>query len=188
MMRFLFVSDDDFNIPEVDARVFVDGSPSALVVAHEALSVLQDWTAESVEAALRGALINGLGLKPRQVFGSVRVAVTGRRVSPPLFESMRLLRRERSLARIASARDRALPVRNSWPLVGAFCAGAIFKREPLVGVECLRSPRSFKVAAVKNCCAPGVRVVCRAPSGRIERGSSVALTRAIVGMPCLTFQ
>jgi glutamyl-tRNA synthetase len=50
--------------------------------------------------ALRGALIDGLGLKPRVAFGPVRTAVSGRRVSPPLFESMQILGKVDSLARI----------------------------------------------------------------------------------------
>ena len=49
------------------------------------------------------ALIEGLGLKPRLAFGPVRVAVTGSRISPPLFESLELLGRERSLARLRAA-------------------------------------------------------------------------------------
>ncbi len=40
-------------------------------------------------------------LKPRHAFGPVRVAVTGRRISPPLFESLELLGRERSLSRLS---------------------------------------------------------------------------------------
>ena len=60
-------------------------------------------TAASIEAALRSALIEGLGLKPKLAFGPVRVAVTGRRVSPPLFESIELLGRERTLARVDAA-------------------------------------------------------------------------------------
>ena len=51
-------------------------------------------------AALRAALIDGLGLKPRQAFGPVRVAVTGRKVSPPLFESLEILGRDSALARL----------------------------------------------------------------------------------------
>jgi len=58
-----------------------------------------------IEAVLRGALVDGLGLKPRNAFGPVRVAITGRRVSPPLFESMELLGRERSLTRLRSAQE-----------------------------------------------------------------------------------
>ena len=57
----------------------------------------------AIEAALRAALVDGLGLKPKLAFGPVRVAVTGRRVSPPLFESLELLGRERSLARLRAA-------------------------------------------------------------------------------------
>ena len=57
-------------------------------------------TTEAIEAALRSALIEGLGLKPKIAFGPVRVAVSGRRISPPLFESLELLGRESSLARL----------------------------------------------------------------------------------------
>ena len=71
--------------------------------AREALGSLEEWTTEAIEAALRGALIEELGLKPRNAFGAVRVAITGRRISPPLFESMELLGRERSLARLDGA-------------------------------------------------------------------------------------
>ena len=56
-----------------------------------------------IEERLRAALIDGLGLKPRVAFGPVRIAVTGSRVSPPLFESMELLGRDRSLARLRDA-------------------------------------------------------------------------------------
>jgi glutamyl-tRNA synthetase len=52
---------------------------------------------------LRAALVEGLGLKPRKAFGPIRVAITGRAVSPPLFESMQILGRERSLARLRAA-------------------------------------------------------------------------------------
>jgi len=60
-------------------------------------------TAE-IESALRAALVDGLGLKPRLAFTPLRVAVTGRRISPPLFESMELLGRASTVARIAALR------------------------------------------------------------------------------------
>ena len=65
----------------------------------------EPWTAEAIHAALTAALVEptGLGLKPRVAFAPVRVAVTGRRVSPPLYESIELLGRERTLARLAHA-------------------------------------------------------------------------------------
>jgi glutamyl-tRNA synthetase len=71
--------------------------------AYDALAGLHTWSTAAIEEALRVALIEGLELKPRVAFGPVRVAVTGRRISPPLFESMELLGRDRSLARLRSA-------------------------------------------------------------------------------------
>jgi glutamyl-tRNA synthetase len=60
------------------------------------------WTHDGIEAVLRTALIEEMGLKPRIAFSAVRIAVTGSHISPPLFESMELLGREVSLARIKS--------------------------------------------------------------------------------------
>jgi glutamyl-tRNA synthetase len=73
--------------------------------AHDALASLDSWETEAIDNALRQALVEELGLKPRNAFGPVRVAVTGRRISPPLFESLELLGRERSLARLSSAQE-----------------------------------------------------------------------------------
>ena len=60
------------------------------------------------QAALKGALIEGLALKPRKAFGPIRVAATGTTISPPLFESLELLGRDRSLRRLRAARDGAV--------------------------------------------------------------------------------
>jgi glutamyl-tRNA synthetase len=75
-----------------------------LDAATRALTGLEDWTTPALEAALKKALVEDLGRKPRQAFGPVRVAVSGRTVSPPLYESIELLGRERTLARLAAAR------------------------------------------------------------------------------------
>jgi glutamyl-tRNA synthetase len=75
-----------------------------LDAATAALRDLADWSTEAIEVALKSALVDGLGRKPRQAFGPVRVAVSGRTVSPPLFESIELLGRERTLGRLAAAR------------------------------------------------------------------------------------
>jgi len=64
---------------------------------------LQQWTHDAIEAALRTALLESMGLKPRVAFGPVRIAVTGSHISPPLFESMELLGKERSIARLQAA-------------------------------------------------------------------------------------
>ena len=84
-------------------RVLTDDARPALKAAHEALTTLESFTHIEIEAALRAALVEGLGLKPKVAFGPVRVAVSGRRISPPLFESIELLGRDRTLARLAAA-------------------------------------------------------------------------------------
>jgi glutamyl-tRNA synthetase len=70
--------------------------------AHEALSEVEPWEAQAVEEALR-ALAERLGQKPRVAFQAIRLAVTGSKVSPGLFESLELLGRDESLSRLATA-------------------------------------------------------------------------------------
>ena len=105
MVGFLFAGEPGCKPFEVDpddaAKVLDDQGVATLEAARSSLESLESWTTEDIEFALRRALIDGLGLKPRLAFGPVRVAITGRRVSPPLFESMELLGRERSLERLA---------------------------------------------------------------------------------------
>ena len=105
MLAFLFRR-EMFTRDAVDVESVLTSDAAAVIdAALPALESLSDWTAESVEAALRSALIDGLGLQPKVAFTAVRVAVTGRRVSPPLFESMVLLGRQDSLERLSSARS-----------------------------------------------------------------------------------
>ena len=78
-----------------------------LEAALVALADVGDWTTENVEAALKVALLDTLELKPRKAFGPIRVAVTGASISPPLFESMALLGRDRSIGRLRAGRDHA---------------------------------------------------------------------------------
>ncbi|BBZ45095.1 glutamate--tRNA ligase [Mycobacterium parmense] len=81
-----------------------DGAP-VLDAALAALDGVTDWTAAGVEAALKTALIDDLALKPRKAFGPIRVAATGTTISPPLFESLELLGRDRSMQRLRAARE-----------------------------------------------------------------------------------
>jgi glutamyl-tRNA synthetase len=74
----------------------------ALRAAHAHLAALEIWSESHLEETLR-ALAEELGLKAGQLFGAIRVAVTGRTVAPPLFETLAALGQERSLARIAAA-------------------------------------------------------------------------------------
>jgi glutamyl-tRNA synthetase len=83
-------------------RGLLDGSAPLLAQAREVLAELQPFEAERIEAELR-RLAEGLGLKPREAFQPIRVAVTGSTVSPGLFESIELLGREETLARLEAA-------------------------------------------------------------------------------------
>jgi glutamyl-tRNA synthetase len=108
MLGFLLRSDEE-HVVEEDAVAAL--RPEAAKVLDVALSVLdgvppESWRAAMLEAALRSAIVEGLGIKPKFAFTPLRTAVTGRRVSPPLFESMEILERESSLVRLRSLRDR----------------------------------------------------------------------------------
>ena len=101
MLRFLLGPDADFEVDPVAAdRQLGDPGQAVLVAALPALEALPTWSSAAIEEALKAALVDGLAQKPRNAYGPVRVAITGRTVSPPLFESMQLLGRERSLARL----------------------------------------------------------------------------------------
>jgi glutamyl-tRNA synthetase len=106
MVRFLFQSEEDF-APEPDSAAKALGADAQPVLdaSIAALEALPEWSTPAIEEALKAALIDGMGLKPRKAFAPVRVAVTGRTVSPPLYESMELLGRERTLTRMRRARN-----------------------------------------------------------------------------------
>ncbi|NYE94649.1 glutamyl-tRNA synthetase [Psychromicrobium silvestre] len=106
MLRFLFVADDDVAPAEDALKGLPENLGEVLDAAIAAVEPLSEWTAEAIQLALRTALVDGLGVKPRLAFGPVRTAISGRRISPPLFESMVILGKESSLARIRSFRDR----------------------------------------------------------------------------------
>jgi glutamyl-tRNA synthetase len=105
-VRFLF--DDAVEIDE-GARAKVlekEGAGRSLDACADGVATLEPWEAEAIEESLR-ALPEALGLKPKVVFQAVRVAVTGSTVSPPLFESLALLGKEKTLARLHAARPLA---------------------------------------------------------------------------------
>jgi glutamyl-tRNA synthetase len=104
-----FFNDDEYTIdPKAAAKELGADAGAVLDAAVAALDGLADWTVADIEAALKAALVEALGLKPRKAFGPIRVAITGSLVSPPLFESMELLGRERSLQRLREARGEAI--------------------------------------------------------------------------------
>ncbi len=103
MVEFLFVDKVTIDEATRDKVLAKEGAGRSLDVALEALEALPDFQPETIEAALR-TIPEVTGVKPKIAFQAVRVAVTGTAVSPPLFESMALLGKERSLARIIAAR------------------------------------------------------------------------------------
>jgi glutamyl-tRNA synthetase len=104
LLRFLLISEPEFTIDgAAAAKQLGEAGQAVLAVAIPALEAVSDWTHEAIETTLRAALVDGLGLKPRNAFAPVRVAITGRTVSPPLFESMEILGRGRTLARLHAA-------------------------------------------------------------------------------------
>ncbi|MCD1145628.1 glutamate--tRNA ligase [Kocuria sp. LUK] len=100
LLSFLFAGDDGIEIADDARKQLKDSAGEVLRAALAALEPLTEWTAPALETALREAIVDGLGIKPRLAFGPVRTAVSGRRISPPLFESMEILGRESSLTRL----------------------------------------------------------------------------------------
>jgi glutamyl-tRNA synthetase len=99
MLGFLFVDQVQYDEGDVASVLGEDGR-GVVAAARDALGAVSGWTTDAIDAALRAKLVEELGLKPRNAFGPVRVAITGRRISPPLFESLELLGRDTSLARL----------------------------------------------------------------------------------------
>ncbi|MBL3687698.1 glutamate--tRNA ligase [Leucobacter zeae] len=104
MLGFLFIQSDALVYEEDALKSLKDDAPQVLAAGISALEEIgeQNWFTETIQGALQTALIDGLGLKPRLAFGPLRVAASGRRVSPPLFESFELLGRDETLARLSA--------------------------------------------------------------------------------------
>ena len=107
LLKFLYVAEADFTLDEAAAakNLGPDAAPvlDATIAAADGVA---EWGAAALEEALKAALIDELGLKPRKAFAPVRVALTGSHISPPLYESMELLGRDVSLTRLRAARAR----------------------------------------------------------------------------------
>ncbi|AHH20457.1 glutamate--tRNA ligase [Nocardia nova SH22a] len=104
LLKFLFVPAEEFAVDEAAAQKNL--GPDAVPVLQSAVTALDgvaEWTPLALEEALKKALVDDLGLKPRKAFGPVRVAVTGSHISPPLYESLELLGRERTMTRLRAA-------------------------------------------------------------------------------------
>jgi glutamyl-tRNA synthetase len=86
----------------IQKKMTAEQALQVLAISQQALSDLPAFDEASIEEALRAAS-DASGLKPRQFFGTLRVATTGKKVAPPLFGSLAILGREKVLARLAQA-------------------------------------------------------------------------------------
>ncbi|MCR4426821.1 MAG: glutamate--tRNA ligase [Firmicutes bacterium] len=103
-LGFFFVEDIDIDPNAFGTKANLPRAEIARMVraSADALSGIGEWTHESIETALR-ATAESSGWKAGELLMQVRIAITGRRVTPPLFESLVVLGRERSLARLRAA-------------------------------------------------------------------------------------
>lgn len=103
MLSFLLVPQEQFVVDAADLEVLGADAAPTLAAAREVLVDLPNWHTDAIHEALRAALVEGLALKPKLAFTPLRVAITGRRISPPLFESMEILGKSVCLARLERA-------------------------------------------------------------------------------------
>lgn len=102
MLGFLFQSLDQLHFEDEALAGLPENSKQIALAASEALKSLETFNTENIQATLNQALVETLGEKPRNAFGPIRVAVSGRRVTPPLFECMEIMGKAESLARLES--------------------------------------------------------------------------------------
>jgi glutamyl-tRNA synthetase len=106
LIDFAFVDDLDYDPALlIGKNLTVEQSRAALATVRDVLATLPTFDEDALDARLR-ALADELGLKAGQLFGIIRIAVTGKAVAPPLFGTLRTLGRERCLARIDRALER----------------------------------------------------------------------------------
>ncbi|WRS29280.1 glutamate--tRNA ligase [Actinomycetaceae bacterium MB13-C1-2] len=108
MLGFFFVSDEEVVLEEDAMKTLRPESEQILAQTIEVLTAIpeQDFTAERVQQSLRDSLVEEMGVKPRLAFTPARVAISGRRVSPPLFESMEILGKGSSIRRLERLAER----------------------------------------------------------------------------------
>lgn len=100
MLRFLFQDAADIEYQADAMKQLKADAPTVVTESIKVLAGLDNWSTDAIHTALQEALVDTLGIKPRLAFGPIRTAVSGRRVSPPLFESLEILGKDESLARL----------------------------------------------------------------------------------------
>jgi glutamyl-tRNA synthetase len=104
MLGFFFVGNSELVVEDEARSKLPENAGEILDAAISVLSGLDDFSAAAQQEALSAELVDRMEIKPRNAFGPLRVAISGRLVSPPLFESMEILGRENSLARMHALR------------------------------------------------------------------------------------
>jgi len=102
LLAFLFTATPDLTIADEARASLPENYAEVLAAGVAALEGVSDWSTENIQNALQTALVDTMGLKPRVAFGPLRVAISGQRISPPLFESMEILGRDDVLVRLRS--------------------------------------------------------------------------------------
>lgn len=107
LLGFLFTTDADLVIEDGARSALRDTAPGVLGAALEVLEEIpeSEFLTDRLQEVLRAKIVDEMEIKPRFAFGPLRTALSGRRVSPPLFESMEILGKESTLARLKSLRD-----------------------------------------------------------------------------------
>lgn len=116
LVQPFYVEDEDLEISDDARKDLKDNAKDVLAAAITALEPISgslgtplgdgvEWTAQRIEHELRAAIVDGLGVKPRLAFGPLRTAVSGQKISPPLFESMEILGKASTMARLKLLHD-----------------------------------------------------------------------------------
>jgi len=100
MLSFLFVTSKEIVIEEDAKKALPENAKAIVASALEALQGLETFTTDNIHDLMNQVLVESMGEKPRNAFGPLRTAISGRKVSPPLFESMEILGKAETLARL----------------------------------------------------------------------------------------
>ena len=100
MLSFLFTDSSKITIEEDARKGMPENAKEIVVAATAAISALENFTTDALHDLLNKVLVEDMGEKPKNAFGPLRTAISGRRVSPPLFESMEILGKAETLARL----------------------------------------------------------------------------------------
>ena len=108
LLEFLFTPASQITYAEDALKGLPENSGEIIAASVGALELIpeSEFTHDRIQAVLNETLIEGLELKPRIAFGPLRTAISGRRISPPLFESMEILGKKDTIDRLVRFNER----------------------------------------------------------------------------------